>query len=101
MPMYDLTCPNSHDQLDVLLKLGERPPCPTCGEPTETLWRKSSNIFPDDIPGGIWMKHGVCNDDGTPKKYYTKSDIKKAAEKKGLVNHTDLPPPKPRKLYFT
>lgn len=85
MPFYDLTCPNDHQQIDKLLKIGERPPCPECGEPTITLWTgKANSVIADDIPGGIWMKHGVCNDDGTPKKYYSKSEIAKAAKAKGL-----------------
>lgn len=89
MPLYDLTCKNGHEQLDVYLKVGERPPCPTCGEPTDTLWRTSSNIIADEIPGGIWIAHGICNDDGTPKKYYSKSEIARAAKEKGLTNRVE------------
>lgn len=89
MPFYDLTCKNNHEQIDVLLKLGERPPCPNCGEPTETLWISSSNVIADDIPGGIEIRHGICNPDGTPRRYYSKSDMAKAAKAKGLVNFVD------------
>jgi len=86
MPFFDLTCKNNHEQKDVLLKVGERPACPTCGEPTETLWSGSSNVIGDDIPGGIEIKHGICNPDGSPKRYYSKSEIAKAAAAKGYAN---------------
>lgn len=45
----------------------------------------NSNVIGDDIPGGVDILHGICNDDGSPKRYYTKSDINKAAKAKGLV----------------
>jgi len=90
MPFYDLTCPNKHEQVDVYLKLGERPPCPQCGEPTETLWRKSSGIIPDDIPGGILIEHGLCDPvTGEPRRYYSRSEIAKEAARRGLVNHVE------------
>jgi hypothetical protein len=102
MPFYDLTCKNNHEQIDVLLKLGERPPCPICGEATSTLWRASSNVITDDIPGGLEIRHGICNEDGTPRKYYSKSEIVKEAKRKGYSVGTDVPykPPK-NTLYFT
>lgn len=40
----------------------------------------------DDIPGGVWMKHGICNEDGTPKKYYTRHEIREATRAAGLVS---------------
>lgn len=87
MPIYDLTCPEGHEQIDVLLKLGERPPCPQCGQPTETLWRSASSVIADDIPGGIEIRHGLCNEDGTPRRYYSKSEMAKEAARRGLVNY--------------
>jgi hypothetical protein len=94
MPFYDLVCKNNHEQLDVLLPLGERPPCPTCGEQTETLWKKFGNVVPDEIPGGVWINHGICNEDGTPRKYYSKSEMAREAKARGLANivmHTPVP----------
>lgn len=103
MPIYDLVCPAGHEQLDAYLKLGERPPCPVCGKATATLWRASANVIPDDIPGGILINHGICNDDGTPKRYYTKSSMLAAAAAKGLrQNASGLPDAKPntKRVYF-
>lgn len=94
MPLYDLICQNKHVQRDLLLKIGERPPCPECGTATETLWDSAPNVIGDDIPGGVWIRHGVCNEDGTPRKYYTKSAIAAEAKRRGLtqaVRHVGVP----------
>lgn len=94
MPMYDLICKNGHEQRDRLLPVGKRPLCPNCGEPTETLWDQSCGVIGDDIPGGIEIRHGLCNADGTPRRYYSYSEIRKEAERRGLtqiVRHTTGP----------
>ena len=85
MPIYDLICKNGHEQRDKYLKMGEKPPCPECGEPTDTLWDSPANVVGDDIPGGMWVYHGLCNEDGTPRKYYSKSEMDKEAAKRGLT----------------
>lgn len=87
MPIYDLVCPQGHELLDVYLKLGERPPCKTCGEPTSTLWRNSSKVISDECD--IWIKHGICNDDGTPRRYTSKSEMREEAKRRGLSNHVE------------
>jgi hypothetical protein len=90
MPFYDLTCKNGHEQYNLFLKIGERPPCPNCSEPTETLWvGKSNSVISDEIPGGIWIRHGICNEDGTPKKYYSKSEMEKEAKRRGMTNKVE------------
>ena len=86
MPVYDLTCVNGHEQRDKYLKLGERPPCPECGLPTETLWDSPPNVIGDDIPGGYVVRHGLVNEDGSPRKYYSKSEMLKEAKRRGLAN---------------
>jgi hypothetical protein len=89
MPIYDLVCANGHEQVDVLLKIGERPPCPECGSETSTLWRSSAGVIPDDIPGGVEIKHGLCNPDGSPRRFYSKTEIAREASRRGLVNHVE------------
>lgn len=93
MPFYDLTCKNGHNQIDVLLKLGERPPCPTCGEPTETLWIPSNRgAHGDEIPGGIEVRHGLVHEDGSPMKFYSWTDYHREAKRRGLYNHVEHVP---------
>jgi hypothetical protein len=88
LPFFDLTCANGHEQADVHLRIGERPPCPICGEPTETLWRASSAVIQDSIEGGILIRHGLCDPvTGAPMRYDSKSDIAREAKRRGLVNY--------------
>lgn len=39
-------------------------------------------VIDDSIPGGILIKNGICNDDGTPKRYYSHTEIRQALEAK-------------------
>lgn len=103
MPLYDLKCTScDHEMIDCYLKIDERPPCPQCGSPTETLWRTCSNVIGDDIPGGLEMRHLLCADDGSPQKFYSKSEIIKAAKAKGYSIHDEhVAPPGTDKAKFT
>lgn len=53
-------------------------------------------VIADDIPGGLEIKHGICNSDGTPKKYYSKSEIKRAAYLAGYFQGEDTPKVHPK-----
>lgn len=87
MPLYDVICVNKHEGIDVYRKIDAPfPPCEACGEPTERLWKSTANVIGDDIPGGIVMEHGICHDDGSPRTYYSKSEMAKVAKEKGLIN---------------
>ena len=87
MPMYDLVCENGHEQYDLWLKLGTRPPCPTCGSPTSTLWKNASGVIGDECD--VWIRHGICNEDGSPRHYNSKKEMKDEAARRGLVNHVE------------
>lgn len=50
---------------------------------------RAAPVHGDDIPGGILMHHGVCNADGTPRRYYSKSEIVREAKRRGLHNHVE------------
>lgn len=47
--------------------------------------RQANGIIPDGIPGGILIKHGICNEDGTPRRYDSRTEIRRAAKAKGLT----------------
>lgn len=53
-------------------------------------------VVGDDIPGGVLIRHGICHANGRPKRYDSKTDIRKAAKAKGLSAGYDenkhLPP---------
>lgn len=46
----------------------------------------SHGVITDEIPGGVWIKHGLCNEDGTPRKYYSRSEMAAEAKRRGLIN---------------
>lgn len=63
------------------IEVGDWPFCPH-GKVTH-------NVITDEIPGGVWIRHGLCNEDGTPRKYYYKSEIAAEAKRRGLVNRVE------------
>jgi hypothetical protein len=83
-----------HERIDVYTETTALPACRHCGAPTERLWKASGTaaVIGDDIPGGIDIRHGLCHEDGTPKRYYAKSEIARAAKAKGFVNRVEHVP---------
>lgn len=53
---------------------------------------RTASVHGDDIPGGVLMYHGVCNADGSPRRYYSKSEIAREAARRGLHNHVEHKP---------
>lgn len=91
--MFDYRCSGGHE-FEALARYGEEVRCPDCGHATTRIWTSSPTVISDSIRGGVLIEHGLCHDDGTPKRYYSHSEINRAAEAKGLVNvvrHTPLP----------
>ena len=48
--------------------------------------RRANGVIPDDIPGGLVVEHGLCNEDGSPRKYYSKSEMAREAKRRDLTN---------------
>lgn len=68
--------------------------CIKCGEKMANVVEsvnQAPGIATDDIPGGIEIRHGICNEDGSPKRYYSKTDIKRACNEKGVTIYGDTP----------
>lgn len=70
--------------------------CPACFYADEVPIGQSSMIATDEIPGGIEIRHGICNDDGTPKRFYSKSAIERAAYEAGYIVGDNTPKSNPR-----
>ena len=83
--MRCVDCEKVHE--DVLLRENvEIPRCSNCGGALErVLLGHSGYVHGDDIPGGIWIKNGICNPDGTPRRYDSKSEMRREAKARGLV----------------
>ena len=58
--------------------------CPL--EPRQTQYV----VRPDSIPGGLVIEHGLCHEDGSPRTYYSQSEITRECQKRGLVRWTDV-----------
>jgi hypothetical protein len=52
---------------------------------------EASMVATDSIPGGLEVKHGICWPDGTPRRFDSKSDIKRAAFNAGLTIGGETP----------
>ena len=50
-------------------------------------------VIPDDIPGGIDIRNAVCNPDGSPRRFYSKSAIRQAARDAGWTLYGETPKP--------
>lgn len=85
--LIDIRCTScEYRNYDVWAEAGEYPACPTCGSPTERLWTKTARVIGDDIPGGVLIEHGLCNPDGSPRRYYSHTEMAREAKRRGLVN---------------
>lgn len=66
--------------------------CRPCHQATKgSAFGESANVIQDSIEGGIEIKHGICHENGDPKRYYSRSEIKKAAYEAGVFNIGDTP----------
>ena len=95
--MIDVECKAcGREYLDVYIDLDVQGPIDgeprgntcECGDTLTRLHNRPGNAAPvhgDDIPGGLLIKHGICNPDGSPKRYYSKTEIQKAARAAGLT----------------
>jgi len=53
--------------------------------------RPTAAVHGDEID--IEIRHGICNEDGSPKRYRSKSDIRRAAAERGLTIMGETPKP--------
>lgn len=84
----DMRCAKCGAQkIDAYVTLADASTFPVCCEqPMERLFvaQRTGGVIQDSIEGGIEIKHGICNPDGTPRKYYSKTEIRKAAKAAGF-----------------
>lgn len=65
--------------------------CRHCHDETKGQANQSTMIATDSIPGGYEVKHGLCNPDGSPRRFDSKSEIKRAAFESGWTISGDTP----------
>jgi len=71
-------------------------PTPTClcgrvMDEQGTVGVPAPGIIPDTIPGGIYIRHGLCHADGTPRRFDSMTEIRRAAAAKGLTLYGETP----------
>lgn len=95
MPMFDRKCPICALVHFDRLEPAENPPvvpCEGCGAPTERVWLmgRANSVIGDECD--VWVRHGLCNADGTPRHFDSKIAMAKEAKARGLVNHVTHQP---------
>jgi hypothetical protein len=96
-PFYCMACDEPFKHLAWGNQLGQPAHCPKCSSEgyynPHLKMGKAPGLITDDIPGGMEIRHGLVQEDGSPKKFYSKTDIKRAANEAGLNWADDSPGP--------
>src|SRR5262245_26740442 len=89
MPFYDRRCETCGKSLTDLYERieTENPACECGGTLVRAFLTKGHAVAPDDIPGGIEIQHALCNPDGSPRRYYSRSAIEREAARRGYTNY--------------
>lgn len=90
--LIDTVCPSCQTvAIDVFRDTQQPyPSCSRCGATTERLWGFGAAVRGDDIPGGMWIEHGLCNPDGSARRYDSWTEIRRECQTRGLSRWTDL-----------
>lgn len=94
MPIYAYVCGCGHE-FDYIQRIADRAtaPCPKCRAAAEHVLRPAA-VIQDSIEGGLDIRHGLCWPDGTPRRFYSKSEIRAAEKASGWTNAVEhIPTP--------
>ena len=89
-PMYDRSCKACEHRMEDCWEPVTEPhvTCPKCGAHTQRTWfQKPANVVGDECD--ILAQNGLCNPDGTPRRYTSKQEMREEAARRGLVNHVE------------
>lgn len=94
MPMYDRVCDScAHVTVDCYEPINTPDPQCECGGVAKRGFvGRASSVIGDDLPGGYVVEHGLTHEDGTPQKFYSKSEMRREAARRGLVNWVEHRP---------
>ena len=88
MPIFDRTCDACGEAMIDCFEPVTPPdvPCRKCGAATRRTWfAKPSNVISDECD--VTVYHGICNPDGTPRRYRSKQEMREEAARRGMTNH--------------
>lgn len=84
--LIDSVCFNDHQARDVWREAdGSTPRCIECGSPTTRLFLPDGTADPHGDECDVWIRHGICHENGDPKHYTSKSEMAKEAKRRGVV----------------
>ena len=93
--LIDTICPGCGDvHTDVWIDT-DTPRFPLCAQCQVSHERhRSASAAPhsDSYRGGIWIEHGLCNADGTPRRYDSQREMDREAKRRGLTNWVEHKP---------
>lgn len=86
------TCPECRATTRKLAWDYDAPPicqCQTEMVEGESRFGRAPSVIGDEID--IEVRHGICHDDGTPRRFTSKSEMRRVAQQKGLVLYGETP----------
>jgi hypothetical protein len=79
-----------HKKYDVFVVLGQPyPDCEKCGGECERLYEAGSTAGVVGDECDVWIRHALCNADGSPRRYTSRQEIAREAAKRGWTNHVE------------
>ena len=93
--MYDRQCPTCGAQQRDCYEPIAAPDsaCLACGQRTQRVFLGAANsVIADSIPGGLLIHHGLCWPDGTPRRFDSKTEIRKAEAESSWRSHVEHRP---------
>ncbi len=81
------------ETIDAFVETTMIPQCEACGETVERMWKANpAGVLGDEID--VTVKHGLCNADGSPRRFRSRAEMKRVADSLGLRNHVEHVPTK-------
>lgn len=97
---WQMQCSACHEVFKGLawsFNLDQAIPCPACGSEgwyaPDAKKGVAPGMFGDELPVGYEARHGVCHPDGTPRRFDSKTELKRALNEAGLTIMGDTPVP--------
>lgn len=89
MPIYDRRCETcGRVELDCFEPITTADPmCPCHGLMSRVWIGHPAAVISDECD--VYVKHGICHEDGTPRRYRSKAEMRRAAKEKGLINYVE------------
>lgn len=91
---FRFVCFNDHKFTNMQWDYEPLPQCPECGSPTATddfTPGESAAVIGDEID--VTVRHGLCYDDGTPRRFTSMTELRRVAQEKGLTISGETPKP--------